>query len=96
MQSGYTTVHSPCSHYHVTYQRQLHHFTVIHKSSPVASWDSTVSIILCTHQNLPGMGIRVLFASFMSTVNLDIAYYFSHILFFTNYSLKRFQMHPLC
>jgi len=60
---------SPCCHYHVTYQCQfLCHFSVIHKSYPVASWDSKVSIV-CT-QNLTGSS--TFFYSFMSTVNLDI------------------------
>jgi len=37
--------------YHVIYWCQLPCFTAIHKLSPVASWDSKVSII-CTLQNL--------------------------------------------
>jgi len=35
----------------VTGQQQLRDFTAIHKSSPMASWDSKVSIE-CTLQNL--------------------------------------------
>ncbi len=59
-------------HCHVTYSA-----TVIHISSPVASWDSKASI-RCVFQNLRG-NVQVLFAySFMSTVNSDIGYYSFH------------------
>jgi len=37
--------------FHVTYKNQLHRFIAIHKSSPVASWDSKVSIV-CTLQKV--------------------------------------------
>jgi len=40
-----------CYHYHVISQCKLHSFIAIRKSSPVASWDSTVSIG-CALQNL--------------------------------------------
>jgi len=53
---------SPFCH-HATHQRQLHPFTAIHKSSPVTSWDSKVSI--CTLLN-------PLFVH--SAVNSDIGY----------------------
>jgi len=46
-------LHPPCCHCHVTYQCQLPRFTAIHKSPPMASWDSKVSII-CTLHNLGG------------------------------------------
>jgi len=46
-------LHPPCCHYHMTYQRQLCRFTSIHKSSPMASWDSKMSIE-CALQNLTG------------------------------------------
>jgi len=36
-------LHSPC--HHVTYQGQLCRFTAIHKSFPVALWDSKASIV---------------------------------------------------
>jgi len=39
--------------YVVTVSDQLHRLTVIHKSSPVASWDRKVSI-RCTLQNQDG------------------------------------------
>jgi len=46
-------LHLPCCHYHATCQHQLCRFTIIHKSCPMASWDSKVSIIWKL-QNLAG------------------------------------------
>jgi len=46
-------------HYHVTYQRLLRRFTVIYKSCPVASWDTTVSVIYSLHfRILPEEGVH--------------------------------------
>ncbi len=36
---------SPWLYCHVTYQHQLYHFTAVHKSTPMASWDSLNAVI---------------------------------------------------
>jgi len=61
-------IHLPCCHYHVTHQRQLVYFTVIHKSSPVASWDRKMFIV---HTG-SSMSSGYFAYSFLSTVNSDI------------------------
>jgi len=82
-------LHSPCCHYHVTFQHQLRHFTAIHKSSPVTSLDSKVSFI-CTLQNLaessksPGYLPTLLWALWIQT------FFFYHILFVAYYIVRKY------
>lgn len=65
-------LHSPCCYYHVTYQCQLHvSMPFIHKSSPVALWDSMHTSEFRWKQQV----IWLLLAySFMSTVNSNTSF----------------------
>lgn len=88
-------LHSPC--HHVTYQCQLRCITAIHKSSPVPSLDSKVTIV-CTPKNLAWSSrYSEHFLTTESTETTDYwvlwiqTYYFGrHILFFSCYIVGKY------
>ncbi len=72
---------------HVTYHRQLHHFTTIYKFSFVASWDSEVSTGCAKSQ---WKGASMSFGDFLHTVLwklwIEDILLFSHIVICLLYS----------